>query len=196
MATKKAKNRAGLMFAGITGVMLPAETGVTPDADRVLTPVHVTKRRYKRRARKCKCGCGEIVTPTQQAPHKVYFSDACRQREHRRKEAKMRENQPPAEPVLVLATCTHCGNTFLTEAGSGAKYCKPSHRVTAAECRRNAAVAAYVEIYNMPYDNADEMIANVGMKLAGQFLKQQGYQYDESSRRWLVAVQPGDVFAR
>ena len=108
----------------------------------------------------------------------------------------MRENQPSAEAVLVLATCVHCGNTFLTEAGSGAKYCKPSHRVAAAECRRDAAVAAYVEIYNMPYDNADEMIANVGMKLASQFLRQQGYSYDESAQRWAVAVQTGELFAK
>ena len=196
MTTKRAKNRAGLMFADVTGVMPPTVTGVTPDAERTLTPGAVTKRRYKRRARKCKCGCGETVAPTPQAPHKLYFSDACRQRDHCRKEAKMRENQPSAEPLLVLATCAHCGNTFLTEAGSGAKYCKPSHRVAAAEHRRDAAVAAYIEIYNMPYENADEMIANVGMKLASQFLRQQGYSYDEQARRWGIAVQAGELFTR
>ena len=95
-----------------------------------------------------------------------------------------------------MATCSFYGNTFLTEAGSGAKYCKPSHRVAAAASRRYSAAAAYVEIYNRPYENAEDMIANVGMKLASQFLKQQGYTYDESARRWAVAVQPGELFAQ
>lgn len=66
----------------------------------------------------------------------------------------------------------------------------------AADARRAAAERLFVEVYNMTPDAVTDMIDNTGMKNSTAFLRQQGYTYDESARRWLVAVQPGDVFAR
>ncbi|MEO8397964.1 MAG: hypothetical protein ABI700_33530 [Chloroflexota bacterium] len=108
----------------------------------------------------------------------------------------MRAAMPKPEPVLELTTCLFCGSTFLAEQGKGAKWCKPSHAVMAAEARRSAAEWVFVEVYNMTPDAVTDMIDNTGMKNASAFLRQQGYTYDESARQWLVMVQPGDVFAQ
>jgi hypothetical protein len=44
-------------------------------------------------------------------------------------------------------------------------------------------------------ENAQTMIDNAGMKNVSTSLRQQGYDYDETARRWVMAVQAGDVFA-
>lgn len=194
MSTKKAENRVGLMFEADTGLTAPVETGLNPQHGTQLNPAPRTKRPYKKRARKCACGCGEAIVPTPQAPHKRFVDDNHRKRWHRQQEAKLRASMPKPEPVLELTTCQYCGNTFLAEQGKGAKWCKPSHGVMAAEARRAAAEQVFVEVYNMTPDAVTDMIDNGGMKNASAFLRQQGYFYDETARRWLIAVQPGDVF--
>ena len=94
-----------------------------------------------------------------------------------------------------MYTCAFCGTTFLAVEGKGAKYCKPSHTVAAAEHRRYAATLVFVEGYGMSVEDAQNMIENAGMKNVSAYLRQQGYDYDEMARRWVMAVQAGDVFA-
>jgi len=196
MTTKKPQNAVGLMFEADTGLTVPVETGLNGQQATPLNPATGTPRRYSKRARKCKCGCGQTVKPTAKNPNKKFFEDACRKRWHRQQEGKLRASMPKPEPVLELTTCLFCGNTFLSEQGKGAKWCKPSHAVMAAEHRRAAAERLFVEVYNMTTEAVTDMIDNGGMKNASAFLRQQGYTYDESARQWLVMVQPGDVFAQ
>ncbi|MEO8394565.1 MAG: hypothetical protein ABI700_16340 [Chloroflexota bacterium] len=196
MASKQAKNAVGLMFEVETGLARPRETGLNEQDATRLNPATRTTRRYKKRARKCACGCSKTVAPTARNPNKRFFDDTCRKRWHRQQEAKMRKDQPIAEPLLDLYTCQFCGSTFLAEAGRGAKWCKPSHGVMAAEQRRAAAEQVFVESFNMTPEDTENMIERVGMKHVSAYLRQQGYSYDEAARRWLIAVQPGDVFAR
>ena len=184
------------MFEAETGLTALQETGLNGQQATPLNPATGTPRPYKKRARKCKCGCGKTVAPTARNPNKRFFDDNCRKRWHRQQEAKLRASMPKPEPVLELTTCLFCGNTFLAEQGKGAKWCKPSHGVMAAEHRRAAAEQVFVEAYNMTPDAVTDMIDNGGMKNASAFLRQQGYIYDELARSWLIAVQAGDVFAR
>lgn len=60
-----------------------------------------------------------------QAPHKRFVDDTHRKRWHRQQGAKMRKDQPVADPVLEMYTCLFCGATFLAEDGQSAKWCKP-----------------------------------------------------------------------
>src|SRR5450432_760142 len=197
MTTKQAENRVGLTSRQVTGLSWTDDTGLTSEGVRGITPSIKTTRRYKPRTRKCKCGCGQMVTPTAQAPYKVFFNDTCRKRWHRRQEAKMRPIQPPADPVLELTVCQYCGDPFLAEVGKGAKYCKPSHRVAAAEHRRDAAVEPLMaSMPDLTPVQAKDMVQGVGMKLVTRYLLQQGYVYNEQSRRWAVLVEQGDVFAQ
>ncbi|MEO8391475.1 MAG: hypothetical protein ABI700_00645 [Chloroflexota bacterium] len=196
MPTKQAKNAVGLRFEVETGLTAPQETGLNPSGETQLNPTPRTKRPYKKRARKCACGCGEAVKPTPQAPHKRFVDDAHRKRWHRQQEAKMRKDQPAPEPVLEMYTCLFCGATFLAEAGRGAKWCKPSHGVMAAEARRAAAGQVFIESFSMTPDDTENMIESVGMKHVSAYLRQQGWVYDEQARCWLIAVQTGDLFAR
>lgn len=195
MSTKKAGNRVGLVFEADTGLSVPVETGLNGQNATPLNPATGTARRYKKRARACKCGCGQTVKPTAKNPNKTFYSDACRKRWHRQQEAKLRASMPKPEPVLELTTCLFCGNTFLAEEGKGAKWCRPSHGVMAAEARRAAAIEPLrATLPDQSVEQIEDMIANMGMKLVTRYLHQQGYSYDESARRWLIAVQPGDVF--
>ncbi len=195
MTTKQAKNAVGLRFEVETGLAPLQETGLNPAGDTQLTPAPRTKRPYKKRARQCSCGCGETVTPSAQAPHKRFVDDTHRKRWHRKQEAKIRKDQPVAEPMLAMYTCLFCGATFLAEVGRGAKWCKPSHGVQAADHRRYAAGQVFIEAYNMTPDDAENMIENSGMKNVSVWLRQNGYSYDEIARRWAMALTAGDVFA-
>ncbi|MEO8396987.1 MAG: hypothetical protein ABI700_28585 [Chloroflexota bacterium] len=195
MASKQAKNAVGLMLEIETGLTTLQETGLNEQDVTRLNPAPKTPRRYKKRTRKCACGCGKPVAPTARNPNKRFFDDICRKRWHRQQEAKMRKDQPTPEPVLELYTCLFCGGTFLAEAGRGAKWCKPSHGVMAAEHRRVGAGQIFIEGYNMTPEDTDNMIERVGMKNVSAYLRQQGYSYDEQVRRWVMAVQAGDVFA-
>lgn len=195
MATKQSQKPLGLISTVETGQIAPGETGLRDTSATPLIPPIGTARRYSKRARKCKCGCGQMVAPTAKNPNKMFFDDNCRKRYHRRQEAKQRKSQPVPAPVLVMYTCAFCEDSFLATEGKGAKYCKPSHTVAAAEHRRYAATLVFVEGYGMPVDEAQNMIENSGMKNVSAYLRQQGYAYDETARRWVMAVQAGDVFA-
>ncbi|MEO8395449.1 MAG: hypothetical protein ABI700_20820 [Chloroflexota bacterium] len=195
MAAKQAKNAVGLMFEVETGLTALQETGLEAQDATRLKPVPRTTRPYKKRARKCACGCGKAVAPTARNPNKRFFDDNCRKRWHRQQEAKMRKDQPATEKVLEMYTCQFCGATFLAEAGRGAKWCKPSHGVMAAEHRRAAAARVFVESFNMTPEDTENMIERVGMKNVSAYLRQQKWVYDEQARRWGIAVQAGDVFA-
>ena len=188
MTTNQAKKGAGLTLVQKTGLIAPDGTGLTDAAPTRLTPAIRTRRRYKARARKCKCGCGETVEPTPATPHKVFFNDNCRKRYHRRQEAKLNKTAPKAARELELRTCAFCAATFLVEVGSTLKYCKPSHRVAAAECRRDAAIQAFIDDNDMTPDDAIQMVERVGMKVTSEFLRQQGYVYDEARRHWAIKL--------
>lgn len=139
---------------------------------------------YKPRARKCACGCGKIVTPPIQAPHKAYFNDACRKRAHRRKLTKLRKSQPVA-PVLELATCAHCGKTFFAEAGRGARFCKPAHKTDAWRIRRIEAIKTLAADRQIGIEKARDAVDRHGLAKATKYLHSKGYQYDERARRWI-----------
>ena len=187
MSAKRAEKVVGLTAPLITDD--PA--GLTPESITPLTPRPVTqnvpKRRYKPRARRCKCGCGRMVTPTASAPHKRYFEDACRQRDHRRRVAKARKVKA-ADPILEVMTCAYCGATFFAEQGRDAKFCSPSHRTAAYRQRREAAIAALVVELHLTEDEVVDMIERMGMALVGRYLRQRGYGYDEQARQWSYAL--------
>ena len=187
MSTKRAAKGVGLTARFVTDD--PA--GLTPNSITPLTADPVTqpapKRRYKPRARRCRCGCGRMVTPTARAPHKRYYDDACRQRDHRRRVSKARKVKS-ANPVLEVMTCAYCGATFFAEQGKDAKYCKPSHRTAAWRQRREAAVEALIVELHMSEDEVVDMIERMGMKLIGRFLRQRGYSYDDQARQWRFAL--------
>lgn len=170
--------------------------GLTPESITPLTADRVTQdapglpskhRRYKPRARKCKCGCGRMVTPIASAPHKRYYDDACRQRDHRRRVAKARKVKA-ADPILEVMTCAYCGATFFAEQGRDAKFCSPSHRTAAYRHRREAAIAALVVELHLTEDEVVDMIERMGMTLVGRYLRQRGYDYDEQARQWGYAL--------
>lgn len=190
MATKQAQKAAGLTPVRGREVMAAGET--------LLTPPLVTKRAYKPRARKCACGCGKVFTPPSQAPRKRFYDDACRKRAARRRAAKQRPAAPKAAPVLVLMECQFCGVTFLGVEGKGGKYCKPAHRVAAAEARRAAAIEAAVIIVGsvggLTPEDVTAFVEREGMRKVSAYLRQQGMVYSEADRRWLVPVEQGCVF--
>ena len=155
--------------------------GAGRDAGRRQTP---GRRQYKPRARACRCGCGEMVTPTAQAPHKAYFNAACRKRDNRRKLAKLRKSEPVA-PVLELVTCAHCGKTFFAEKGRGARFCKPGHKTASWRLRRSAAIRAVAELTQTDVERVAEAVEHHGLAKATKFLHKRGFQYDERARSWV-----------
>lgn len=184
MTTKTTQKARGLTPGFATGLPLTAGTHLTPDGTTPLTPPDATRRPYKKRARKCRCGCGKMVTPTAQAPHKVFFDDNCRKRYHHRQKAAQTAKKGAPELVRVPAICAYCGETFWTVEGKHGKYCKPSHKVAAAECRRDGAIRAYVEAYGWELQDARDHVESIGMKGVSAGLRLLGFVYDESSRRW------------
>lgn len=197
MATKGTKKAVGLTHSNATGLALTDRTRLTPDARTPLTLTDATKRRYKKRAKRCACGCGEMVTPTAQAPHKRFFDDNCRKRYHHRQEAKQRAKMDAPEVELVAAICDFCGAGYFAQKRHEGKYCKPSHRVAAAEHRRDAAVEPLLACMpDQTVAQVKDMIQGMGMTYVTRYLHLQGYSYDESARRWGYAQQPGDLFAQ
>lgn len=191
MATKTQQGRGVLTPQPVTGITSSGATDITPPAVTKMTPKPVTKRAYKPRARKCKCGCGRLVVPTPKAPHKVYFDDACRQRHHRSQKGRGRPKTQRREIKLDWMYCEFCGHKYLGSVGVGSKYCKNSHKVAAAEARREAAIAALVASEGMTEDTVRIVVKNTGMKKISKWLEQQGYVYDAVSRRWLLPVNVG-----
>src|SRR5664279_3587066 len=109
METKTVEKRARMTESKITR----ERAGVTGAVITPVTAAPITRRRYKARARRCKCGCGRMVTPTASAPHQKYFDDACRARGYRQRVAKAKK-MTPADPVLGLTTCAWCDGSFFT----------------------------------------------------------------------------------
>jgi hypothetical protein len=188
MTTKARWGRGLLTPQPVTGITSSGATELTPQAVTKMTPKPVTRRAYKKRARKCKCGCGRTVDPTPQAPHKVYFDDACRQRDHRAKRGKGRPRTQRREVNLDWMYCEFCGHKYLGATGKGRKYCKPSHKVAAAEARREAAIAALIASTGEDEQVVRVALKGAGMRKASTWLKQQGYVYSEQERRWLLPV--------
>jgi hypothetical protein len=187
MTTNRAKKRVGLTAAsGTIGQAVLTTSGV-----RELTPARGT-RRYRPRARKCAHkGCQTVFTPV--AKHGRFCSDKCRKAEARKRKARTTKT-PAKTPVLVVATCLHCGATFFTEQGKDARYCTSSHRTAAWRQRREAAVQALVDM-GMDAQKAGDVLELGGMAKMTRYLHQLGYEYNESARRWLLPVGQGNVFA-
>lgn len=191
MTTKAQQGRGVLTPAPVTDLTPSGATNLTPSAVTKVTGKSVTKRAYKKRARKCACGCGKLVEPTPQAPHKVYFDDACRQRHHRARKGAGRPKTQRREVKLDWMYCEYCGHKFLGAVGVGTKYCKPSHKVAAAEARRAAAIAALMDSEGWSAEVVRTAVQGTGMRKVSRWLKQQGYVYSEQDRRWLLPVAVG-----
>jgi hypothetical protein len=150
-----------------------------------LTPKRVT-RKYKPRARKCaNKACQKVFTPS--AKHGRFCSDACRQAEGRRRKKKGLKVQITS-PDLELVTCLHCTNTFFRKVGSSAKYCSDSHKELAYRQRKEATISAISESTGMSIEDAGALVLSAGMANCTRWLRQQGMSYNDSLRRWLVAL--------
>lgn len=190
--TTKAQQGGGVLTASAdTGITPTGATNLTPGTVTKVTPKPVTKRAYKKRARKCACGCGRIVEPTPQAPHKVYFDDACRQRGNRAKKGVGRPKAPRREVKLDWMHCDYCGLPFVGAVGVGTKYCKPSHKVAAAEARRESAIDVLMQSEGLARETVQDVVKRTGMRKISAWLKQEGYIYSEQDRRWLLPVSVG-----
>jgi len=113
-----------------------------------LSPARRTQRRYKPRTRKCKRPGGNVIfTPL--ANHGKYCCDICRKRDHHR---RARRQNPPKkrEPVLEIFVCDHCGNTFLANRGSNARYCSPSYKSMVYKHRHKATIRAIMGEMDCP----------------------------------------------
>jgi hypothetical protein len=150
-----------------------------------LTPKRVT-RKYKPRARKCaNKACQKVFTPS--AKHGRFCSDACRQAEGRRRKKKGMKVQI-ASPDLELVTCLHCTNTFFRKVGSSAKYCSDSHKELAYRQRKEATISAISDATGMGLEDAAQLVRSAGMPNCTRWLKQQGMEYNDSLRRWLMPM--------
>lgn len=187
--TTKAQQGSGVLTPGsVTGITPSGATDLTPHPVTKVTPKPVTRRAYKPRARKCKCGCGKLVTPTPQAPHKVYFDDACRQRHHRAQKGAGRPRAQRREVKLDWMTCDYCGHPFLGVVGVGTKYCKPSHKVAAAEARKASAIDVLMQSEGLARETVQDVVKRTGMKKISAWLKQEGYLWSAQDRAWLLPV--------
>ena len=140
------------------------------------------KRSYKPRARRCACGCGQMLTP--KAPHGRFASDNCRKRDHRRRMAKARKTVPVA-PVLELRICLHCGATFFAETGKNACYCSPSHKTAAWRIRREGAIKTLAADRATTVEKARDAVDRHGLAKATKYLHAHGFQYDHQARMWM-----------
>jgi hypothetical protein len=150
-----------------------------------LTPKKAT-RRYKPRARKCaNKACQKVFTPD--AKHGRFCSDACRKVEARRR-AKKGIKVQIASPDLELVSCLHCTNTFFRKVGSSAKYCSDSHKELAYRQRKEATISAISDATGMGLKDAAQLVRSAGMPNCTRWLKQQGMEYNDSLRRWLMPM--------
>ncbi|MEO8396740.1 MAG: hypothetical protein ABI700_27350 [Chloroflexota bacterium] len=183
--------------SGLTvGVVTSGESDVTSGDDPAVTPKRVTRRRvYKARARLCKC-CHNSFTPKANRSAK-YCSDRCRKKDNRAKMAKTKKAKTSqVERELEVCTCLWCGGTWLADPSRDPKYCSPSHRTAAYRQRQFSAVKAVAAIKNYSTEQAIRLIKTSGMRKTGSWLRRHGYIYDDSARQWLIAMQPGELFAR
>lgn len=166
---------------------------LTPAPVMAAAPQKPAKRRYKPRARRCECGCGQMVTPTAQHPNKAYFSAACRQRVRRAKLAKERKAvEKPKEDRRTLCPCLWCGLEFLADPTKRPKYHQTgSCKEYAHRQRKHSAIETVATIRGYSTDRAAALVKREGMPKVHRWLQRQGFQYDELGRRWVMAVAVG-----
>lgn len=188
--------KEGKKALGLTASTMTADSAVqTAQRTTALTPSSATaapapKRRYKARARKCKC-CKKPFTPKRNSDAK-FCSATCRNKDWRRRHPKA---PSPAEPVLAAIICEHCGSGALVPAGKGRKYCSATCRTLAWKARRASAAVALSQALGMSLEKARDVVDAAGMKELQRILTGLGLVYNTASRRWVVLVDQ-DVFVR
>lgn len=174
---KTARKSLGLTQARKT----PKTVGVTDSAATPLTPMR--KRKYKARARKCKC-CGTPFTPSRNSDAK-FCSASCRNKVWRKQHPKPAQ---PAEPMFSALICEHCRLGYFGSEARGQKFCSASCRTLSWKVRRAAAVVALSEGLGMSLAKAADVVEAAGMVELKRMLGALGLEYDTSARRWGVRV--------
>jgi hypothetical protein len=192
----RAESTAGDVTAGDATLTPNLVTASAPE----LTPESVTapkpKRAYKPRARRCACGCGQMVTPTPQHPNKRFYDDACRQRARRAKMAEQRKaDSKPSEDRRTLCLCLWCGVDFLADPTKRPKYHQTgSCKEYAYRQRRHSAIDTVATVRGYSYERAEALVKHEGMPKVSRWLQRQGWAYNEAGRAWVMAVEQGSVF--
>ena len=186
------QKQADLTVGHVTAGELPLTASDVP----AMTPPGVTpKRRYKARRRRCEC-CHEAFTPKRNKAAR-YCSDRCRKKGNRAKMAKVNEAKAATvERELAACTCLWCEMGWFADPTKHPKYCSASCRTHAYNQCRISAIETVAVSQGWTMLKAEKTVKHNGMKKTRRFLRQQGYSYDEQSRRWLIAVQPGELFAQ
>jgi hypothetical protein len=155
-------------------------TGVA--AGETEQPVTQVKRKYKPRARKCACGCGETFTPKRRRGK--YIDVVHRNRAHRRKQRRGKKIAPRQQKRDPL-WCVHCNSMFWGNPDRGTVYCSARCRNLAHRAKRDSAIAALADYIGMDTEDIYEI---GGMKWVTAMLAGLGLAYSPESRQWYGAV--------
>jgi hypothetical protein len=180
-ARRNRPQSAPLQDCSLTQQSISAKFTQTPAGETANAVTQKRRRRYKPRARRCACGCGQTFAP--KLSRGRYIDMTHRNRAHRRKQRRGKKIEPRQQRLAPM-TCAHCGKLYWGNPARGQRYCSGKCRNAAYRCKRSAAANALASLCPMPIEKALDVLDAGGLRWVSDMLRTLGFSYDLPSRQW------------